>query len=215
MGESNPALINLVFYLIVSYLIGSLTFALWIGKLVQGIDLRQHGSGNLGATNVLRILGPMWGIITLLLDTAKGLLVIILVPGLFGIGSVSSGTPWVVLGAIGAVLGHIFTPFAGFRGGKGVATSLGSFIGLAPLAALCGVVGFVVTVIICRWVSLGSLVLAILFPLVASFSGPPAPLRYFVIGLGLLLVVLIALRHRANWRRMAAGKESRFQWKQT
>ncbi len=210
-----PSAVNLISYVVASYLIGSLTFALWIGKLVRGIDLRQHGSGNLGATNVLRMLGPLWGIITLLLDVGKGLAVVALLPGLLAIGSVSAGSPWIVIGAVGAVLGHMFTPFASFRGGKGVATSLGVFIALAPLAALSGVIGFVITVYICRWVSLGSMVLSILFPLVTCFSGPPAPLRYYVVVLGLILAVLVAVRHRANWSRIAAGKEARFQWKQS
>lgn len=213
--QPTPQLIDLVFYLIASYAAGSLCFALWAGKVVRGIDLRHHGSGNLGATNVLRNLGPGWGFMTLLLDMAKGWIAVGFLPTLFGIGTVAAGSPWVVAGAVAAVLGHMFTPFAAFRGGKGVATSLGIFVALAPLAALAGVVGFVITVTICRWVSLGSLVLSILFPIIAWLAGPPAPLRYYVVGLGVLILLLVVLRHKANWARIAAGTESRFSWRRT
>jgi acyl phosphate:glycerol-3-phosphate acyltransferase len=215
IDQSTPQLINLVVYLIAAYASGALCFALWAGKAVRGIDLREHGSGNLGATNVLRNLGPFWGIVTLLLDMAKGWVAVAIFPLIFGIGSVADGSPWVVAGAVTAVLGHMFTPFASFKGGKGVATSLGIFVALAPWAALAGVVGFVITVAICRWVSLGSLVLSILFPVCAWFAGPPEPLRYFVVGLGVLLLLLVALRHRANWVRIAAGTESQFSWRRT
>lgn len=200
-------------YLVIAFACGALPFALWIGRRVRGIDLRDHGSGNLGATNVLRNLGPGWGLLTLLLDMGKGWIAVASLPAWMGLSGVAEGALWPVLGAVAAVLGHCLTPLAGFRGGKGVATSLGAFIGLAPFAALLGIVGFVLTVWISRFVSLGSMVMSLIFPLAAILWGPPAPLGRYVIGVGILLALLVAWRHRANWGRIAKGSESRFQWR--
>lgn len=200
-------------YVLLAFACGALPFALWVGRLVRDIDVRRYGSGNLGATNVLRILGPGWGLLTLVLDMGKGWIAVALFPTWVGLAGVSDGALWPVYGAVAAVVGHCVTPFAGFRGGKGVATSLGAFIGLAPLAALLGIVGFVVTVWISRFVSLGSMIMALIFPSAALLWGPPPPLRRYVIGLGIVLALLVAWRHRANWRRIAAGEEARFRWR--
>jgi glycerol-3-phosphate acyltransferase PlsY len=205
--------VNAAPYLLVAYLLGSLPFALWAGRAARGIDLRQHGSGNLGATNVLRLLGPGWGAATLLLDVGKGFTATALLPGWFGLGTVGEGSAWPLAGCAAAVVGHTVSPLAGFRGGKGVATTLGGFLALAPLAALLGLGGFVLTVAFSRYVSLGSLVMAIAFPLAALRVGPPPPLRAAVVALGVALAVLVAWRHRANWARIAAGTESRFRWR--
>lgn len=199
--------------LVIAFFLGALPFALWIGRLVRGIDIREHGSGNLGATNVLRLLGPGWGLLTLLLDVGKGWVAVALAPGWVGLGSVAEGSAWPLLGAFAAVLGHILTPLGGFRGGKGVATSLGVFMGLALPAALLGILGFIVTVWISGYVSLGSMILALIFPAAAALLGPPAPLRILVVGMGVLLAVLLAWRHRNNWSRIAAGTEGRFHWR--
>jgi glycerol-3-phosphate acyltransferase PlsY len=182
---------------ILAFLVGSLPFGLMIGRLVRGIDVRQHGSGNLGATNVLRTLGRGWGVAVAWL------------PGWLGLGSVASGSPWPAVAAVAAVAGHVLTPFAGFRGGKGVATLLGAFLALAPLPALIGVLGFGITVAVSGFVSLGSLTLALLMPLATILWGPPAPLRGYAVVAGVLLAILIAVRHRANVSRIAAGTESR------
>ncbi len=194
---------------ILAFLVGSLPFGLMIGRLVRGIDVRQHGSGNLGATNVLRTLGRGWGALTLLLDIGKGFLAVAWLPGCLGLGSVASGSPWPAVAAVAAVAGHVLTPFAGFRGGKGVATLLGAFLALAPLPALIGVLGFGITVAVSGFVSLGSLTLALLMPLATILWGPPAPLHECAVVAGALLAVLIAVRHRANLSRIAAGTESR------
>ncbi len=198
---------------LIAFGLGSLPFALWVGRLAAGVDVRRHGSGNLGATNVLRVLGPVWGVTTLVLDMAKGWAAVALVPPLVGLPGVGEGALWPILGCVAAVLGHMFTPLAGFRGGKGVATSLGGFLGLAPVAALAGVAVFVITVAATRYVSLGSLLMAVAFPLAALWVGPAAPLRTGVVGLGAVLVVLVAWRHRENWARIRAGTESRFRWR--
>lgn len=195
-----------------AYLAGSLPFALWMGRL-RGVDLRRHGSGNLGATNALRVLGPAWGLLTLLLDVGKGYLAVAVLPTLLGLGSAGGGSLWPLAAALAAVLGHIFSPWLRFRGGKGVATTLGAFFALSPWAALASVVAFILTVWIWRFVSVGSQVLAVTFTAATAAWGPPWPLRGYVLGLGVLLCLLIAWRHRANWARVAAGTESRFTWR--
>ncbi len=207
------ALAPAMLYVLVAFLLGALPFALWIGRWARGIDVREHGSGNMGATNVLRLLGPGWGVATLLLDVAKGWTAVALAPRCLGLLPVSAGGAWPLAGCVAAVLGHMFTPLAGWRGGKGVATALGGFIALAPLAALIGVAGFVTTVAVSRFVSLGSLVMAAAFPLAAVWWGPPPPLRWAIVALGAALAALVAWRHRANWARIAGGTESRFRWR--
>jgi len=200
-------------YVFTAFLLGALPFALWVGRAARGIDVRRHGSGNLGATNVLRVLGPGWGLLTLALDVGKGWAAVALAPGWLGLPAASAGGAWPLAGCAAAVLGHMFTPLAGFRGGKGVAATLGGFIGLAPLAALAGAAGFVLTVAAWRYVSLGSLVMALILPAAAAWLGPPPPVRWAVVGLGAALAVLVAWRHRANWARIARGTESRFRWR--
>jgi glycerol-3-phosphate acyltransferase PlsY len=212
--SSGPHLVVAVAGLLMgSFLLGALPFALWVGRLVRGTDIREFGSGNLGATNALRVLGPFWGILTLCLDVGKGWVAVALLPGILGLGTVAEGSPWPLTAAIAAVLGHSFSPLAAWRGGKGVATSLGAFLALAPLAAGLAVVGFIVAVWVSGFVSLGSLVLTLIFPVAALFWGPPPPLRALVVGVGLLLALLVALRHRPNWARIKGGTETRFRWR--
>ncbi len=198
---------------LLGFALGSLPFGLWIGKAARGLDVRDHGSGNLGATNVLRTLGPGWGLLTLALDIAKGWAAVAVAPGWLGMDAVGTGSLGPLVGAVAAVLGHMVTPLAGFHGGKGVATSLGAFLALSPVAALLGMAGFILTVTWRRYVSMASMIMAIVFPLAATFWGPPRPLRLGVIAVGCLLAGLVAWRHRANWKRIAAGTEPRFRWR--
>jgi len=198
--------------LLLAFLAGSLPFAFWAGRL-RGIDLRARGSGNLGATNVLRTLGPAWGICTLLLDVGKGWVAVAALPAWLGLEGVSSGSVWPLAATLAAILGHVFSPWTGFRGGKGVATSLGAFLALALGPALMSVGAFIAVVWLWRYVSVGSQVLAVTFTVGSVLWGPPEPLRWYVVGLGVLVSILIAWRHRANWGRVAKGTESRFQWR--
>ena len=130
-----------------------------------------------------------------------------------GLGTVADGSLWPLAGCVSAVVGHMFTPLAGFRGGKGVATSLGGFIALSPIAALAGIAGFVLTLSLARYISVSSMVMALALPVAALLWGPPAPLRFGVVALGVVLAALVAWRHRANWARISAGTESRFRWR--
>ncbi len=206
MGGTSLLGVRVALCLAAAFLAGALPFGLWIGRLARGIDVRRHGSGNLGATNVLRVLGPGWGIVTLILDIAKGWAAVTLLPSAFGLasGSLAPFCPLVV--AVCAVLGHVFSPFAKFRGGKGVATSLGSFLALAPLPALIGVAGFALAFGLWRFVSVASLVMQGAF-IVAVLAMKPGPLGLRVAVTGLFIGGLVAWRHRANWARLRAGQE--------
>jgi acyl phosphate:glycerol-3-phosphate acyltransferase len=212
MTSAAPTPLSILALLLLAYAAGSLPFALWMGRLHR-IDLRAHGSGNLGATNALRVLGKGWGIATLLLDIGKGFLAVAWMPGWLGLGTVAGGSLWPLVATLAAVLGHLFSPWTRFRGGKGVATTLGAFLALSPWAALIGVLAFVAVVWLCRYVSVGSQVMILAFTLGTAMWGPPWPLRGYVLGIGILLSALIAWRHRANWVRVARGTESRFRWR--
>lgn len=194
--------------LLLSFLLGAIPFGLLLGRIARGVDVREHGSGNLGATNVLRVAGPGWGLLALALDAAKGWLPVALLPGWLGLAPGGAGGAWPAAAAIAAVCGHVFTPFARFRGGKGVATALGSCIALDPLSAAIGAIAFIVVVFACRYVSVGSMVMVTVFPLAIlarRATDPPMP----AIAAGLLIATLVAWRHRANWARLARGAEPR------
>jgi glycerol-3-phosphate acyltransferase PlsY len=194
---------------IIGYLCGSLPFALWLGRWWRGVDVRTLGSGNLGATNVYRTLGPSVGIPVLLLDIAKGALPVWLVPGLALASRFPGGPEWCAITVgLSAILGHMWTFLARFRGGKGVATTVGVLLSLAPLAFLAFVTVFVVILASTRFVSLGSILGAIAFAVVLPFTraaGVASPSFLF----GLLVAVLIIARHRANIGRLLKGTESR------
>jgi glycerol-3-phosphate acyltransferase PlsY len=184
---------------IVAYLLGSIPFGYLIVRGKSGADIRETGSGGTGATNVSRRAGKAAGVLTLLLDAAKGC-VAVLIAKAFG------GDDWVIdVAAIAALVGHIFPVWLGFRGGKGVATGVGIFLVLAPIALLCAGVVFVAIVVLTRYVSLGSITAAILIPvLVWLLSDSQSLLIAAVVG-----AALIVFAHRGNIQRLASGTESR------
>lgn len=195
------------------YLLGAVPFALLAGKLLKGIDLREHGSGNLGATNALRILGKPAGITVLLLDAAKGGVPVALAPQLF-----PAAPAWLPVALAGAaILGHVFPVYLRFKGGKGVATSAGAFLALHPAAFGCAVAVFALSLAASRIVSLSSLLAAVALPCAAlgldgwdQASGAQAPRT----GLLIAIAVLVWWRHRANLGRLWAGTEPRIGRKQ-
>ncbi len=192
------------------YLSGSLPWGLWIGRAFRGLDIREHGSRNLGATNVYRTLGPRLGVLTLLLDIAKGALPVALVPGLALTRAFPGGASWcAVTVAVAAVLGHVFTMFAGFKGGKGVATTVGVLLALSPPAFLVFIGVFLATLLTTRFVSLGSVLGAVAFSVSLAWFARGG-WRDPVFALGVVLAVLVIARHRDNLRRLARGEERRF-----
>lgn len=205
----NP-LPSLVLTIALGYACGSLPFGLWVGLLTRRVDVRTLGSGNLGATNVYRSLGPVAGIVTLILDMAKGAAPALLIPN-SALGDTFPGGPeWCALTAgIAAVFGHAWTFLADFRGGKGVATAGGVMLALAPMATLIGLGVFVVVVAVSRYISLGSVVTAAVFPVVVALLSPRG-IHQPVFALSVVLALVIVIRHRSNLERLARGEERRF-----
>lgn len=196
--------------LLVGYVSGSLPFGLWLGRWLRGVDVRTIGSGNLGATNVYRSLGPGIGIATLLLDIAKGALPVWLLPRT-ALGAAFPGGPeWCALAAaFAAVAGHVWTFLAGFRGGKGVATSAGVLLALSPPSFGVFVAVFLVVLLATRYVSLGSMLGAVAFSVaLARFGRSGVASPTFIVGA--LLALLVIVRHKDNIARLLKGEERRF-----
>lgn len=197
----------------IGYLCGSLPWGLWLGRALRGVDVRTLGSGNLGATNVYRALGPGIGVATLLLDVAKGVLPTWLVPlGPLGAGF-PGGAEWCRLAVgLACVLGHVFTVFARFRGGKGVATTVGVLLAVSPPASAAFLAVFVAAVALTRYISLGSVLGAVAFALALGVAAPGA-WRSPTFGFGVLVALLVIARHRGNLARLARGEERRFSFR--
>lgn len=203
------AAVAVLLTLVPAYLLGALPWGLWVG-LARGIDVRRHGSGNLGATNVYRLLGPAYGWLVLVLDAGKGALAALW--GQLGPGAASfpGGADWAALAAVlVAIVGHVLTVFAGFRGGRGVAVTIGGFLALAPPAMGLGLLAFVIAYAASRRVSVGSLALAIVFPIgvLLTESGPE---RNRLFGLALAASAVVVIRHLPNIRRLLRGEEPPF-----
>jgi len=182
----------------VAYLLGSVSFAVLLVRSTTGKDIRTEGSGNAGATNVLRAHGKALGLAVAALDVGKGAAAVALV-------RLATADPrYAAAAAFAAVLGHVFPVFYGFRGGKGVATAFGAFLVLAPLAALVCAAIFFVVVAVTRYVSLGSVVAMVALPPVAgSLFHARAP----VVAAAAATAILVVLKHRENLKRLARGTE--------
>jgi glycerol-3-phosphate acyltransferase PlsY len=197
----------------IGYLCGALPWGLWLGRATRGVDVRQHGSRNLGATNVYRVLGPGLGIATLLLDVLKGALPVWGLPTLGFMAAFPGGREGcAVTAGLAAVAGHVWTCFAGWKGGKGVATTAGVLLALAPAAFGVFVAVFVATVALTRYISLGSVLGSVAFVAALAWrSGGDVRRPAFV--MGALLAALVIARHRENIARMVRGEERRFSFK--
>ena len=183
---------------VVAYLLGSISFAVLLVRAKTGRDIRAEGSGNAGATNVLRSHGKRLALLVALLDVAKGIAAVLLMR------LVTFDPRWAAAAGFAAILGHVFPVFYGFRGGKGVATAVGAFLALSPLALLATLVVFLVIVAATRYVSLGSVVAFALLPPIAGllFHAPRA-----VVTAAGLTAVLILGKHLPNLKRLARGEE--------
>lgn len=200
---------------IISYLVGSIPTAYIFGRLIKGQDIRKFGSGNVGATNALRLLGTGWGVTVLILDIAKGALPVIFLPGFFNFNSAVSPDIFCIITGIACICGHNWTIFLKFKGGKGVATTLGVLIGLsAKISGLNVILGLAVLIwfavfIFSRIISLSSVIAALSFPVMALLFRQSQP----VILSSILLSIFIVLRHLPNIKRLLEGKESRLSFK--
>ncbi len=205
-------LVNAILLAVFSYLAGSIPFGFVIGKVVKGVDLRQLGSGNIGATNAGRVLGKKWGILCLILDALKGLLPVALLPQQF----FGSESPWLahatVLAGVSTIIGHMFPCWLGFRGGKGVATSLGVLAILSPWGLLVAAVTFFSSLAIWRFVSVSSMLAAIGFGMFELTRLTPNPFSEATWSQGLfalMVPLLIIVQHRSNISRLMKGEELR------
>jgi len=186
-----------------AYFLGSVPFGILVARLFnRDVDLREVGSGNIGATNVTRAAGKTAGILTLLLDTGKGVLPMVLTYMLIG-----EGYFWLSLVGGAAFLGHVFPIYLHFKGGKGVATALGVVLALSPVTTFILVVLFALVVYFTRYISLGSLCAAVALPILMALLGPPSR---SCVTLSLLIAFLVIYNHRENIHRLLSGQEARF-----
>lgn len=185
---------------LISYLLGSVSFSILIAKWVKGIDIRNYGSGNAGATNTLRVLGKGPGIVVFLLDIAKGVVAVIL-------GRYVAGGDWgPVLCGLAAIAGHNWPVWFGFKGGKGIATTIGVMATLAIVPALIAGAVAIASIAITRFVSLGSLIFALLLPIfIWNFGDQP----HTYVWASLVVCLLAFVRHRTNIVKLLQGKENK------
>ena len=188
--------------LVAAYLLGAIPTSYIVARVAKGMDLREHGSGNLGATNTYRVLG--WGaaIPVFVLDIAKGWFP----TAMFPLWDGQASPHWALAFGTAAILGHMFSIFVNFKGGKGVATSAGMLLALAPVATLVGLLAWMLVVFTTGYVSLGSITAAALVPLVVAVTHGNSP----VLWLCLALAAFIVWAHRSNIRRLRDGTENRF-----
>ena len=210
----------LAIIVILSYLIGSVPNSIIISKLVRGIDIREHGSGNAGGTNVMRVLGWKYGLLVIFLDALKGAIAVIIISRLFygplpfeNVSPFDDFTLVQIIAGMSAVIGHIWTVFAGFKGGKGIATALGMLLTLITIDMLIAVGIFALVVLISRYVSLASIIAAISVPstlfIRENLFHVDIPgystLLPFIIGVS----VLVIFTHRKNLARLINGSENK------
>lgn len=193
-------------FILLAYLLGSIPTAVWVGKSWYAIDVREHGSKNAGATNTFRVLGKKPGIIVLIIDIIKGAIASLL-PFYFYTGTTDQVVNLQIITSIVAVVGHVFPCFANFKGGKGVATSLGVIIGLHPAAAGICMAVFLLVFLTSHYVSLGAMIGAVTFPLSIVFVFHTH--SFWLIVFAHVLAILVILAHRKNIQRLLKGEESK------
>ena len=206
---------QVILILTAGYLLGSIPTGVWLGKWFRKVDIREHGSGNAGATNALRVLGVKWGLVVMALDILKGLAAVLLLVPLLTFCRPIDPALLRVLAGTAAVVGHVFPVAIGFRGGKGVGTSAGVMFALAPLVALTALIIWLAVVAATRYVSLGSMLAAVSVTPLLFLQGallgaaPPRPMLIFAV----LLALGVLISHRANIGRLLQGNENRLSLK--
>lgn len=201
---SSPRVIGILLSLVCGYFLGSVPFGLIAGRM-RGVDIREHGSKNIGATNVWRVCGWKCGLPVFLLDAAKGVAAVRL--GIWFAAAFSSPGDWcAVTGAMACILGHSFPVWLKFKGGKGVATSLGAIIGMLPIVSAIVFGLWAIIFAVSRYVSLASIIASAAFPVTAFFMHATAP----ILGFSILAAALVIMRHKGNIERLRAGTEKRF-----
>ena len=196
-----------ILLLLLAYLIGAIPFSVIAGKVLKGIDVREYGSGNAGATNTFRVLGKKAGIPVLLLDVFKGFLAVDLVWFTSYVPSTEIYINLQLAFGIAAVLGHVFPIYAGFRGGKGVATLLGFMIGVFPEAALISIIVFVITLLFSKYVSLSSIFAGLFFPFGVYYLSEHVVSTMMIFAI--FVPVLLIATHQRNIERLVRGDENK------
>jgi glycerol-3-phosphate acyltransferase PlsY len=199
-------MINIILGLICAYVLGSFPTAFIVTKIFKGMDIRKHGSGNMGATNVMRVVGKGAGIFVLIVDIAKGFAAVaVLAPLFYRPELIININVLKILMGVGAIFGHNWTIFLGFKGGKGVATSAGVLLGFSPIVMGLAAGAWILLVLITRYVSLSSIITSILVPVMMYLFKQP---REFLI-LTIIMCPVIIYRHKSNIKRLIQGKESK------
>jgi len=198
-------IVGSIFIFFVCYLLGSIPAGYLLGK-IKGLDIRKQGSGNIGFTNVYRIMGKTYGIITFIVDFLKGYLAVILTPYLCQMFDMAASSGIKTLAGLGAIIGHNWTFILRFKGGKGVLTSTGVFFALAPLETTLTLCAFLITVFRTHYISMGSLVSAVLLPFLTWSLSAPFPVVWLSIAAG----ASIFYKHLPNIKRLKAGTENSF-----
>ncbi len=217
---------NLLFIIILSYLVGSIPVSIILTKMVKGVDVRDFGSGNAGGTNVSRVLGKRYGILTIVLDAMKGVIAVVLISRLyFGNFPFPNTTPFddftlvQIIAGISAVVGHIWTIFAGFKGGKGIATGLGVLVTIVTFDLIMALGIFLIVVYFSKYISLASISAAISVPLIMvvreNIFGVNIPGYHSILPFVIALAVLIIYTHRSNVERLLNGSENKISLSKT
>jgi glycerol-3-phosphate acyltransferase PlsY len=219
-------MLSLIIVIVLSYLVGAFPTALIIGKFFKGIDIRQYGSKNLGSTNAFRVLGWKLGVLVQVIDIAKGAIATLLISKLFyGALPFENRTPFEditvvkIIAGISAIIGHVWTIFAGFKGGKGINTTAGMLLSLAPIDATISIGVFMLVLIFSGYVSLGSIAGAFAFPstmfIRENFFKVDIDGYHTLIYFSLAVAIFLLYNHRANIKRLLHGEENRFEnwWK--
>jgi glycerol-3-phosphate acyltransferase PlsY len=199
---------NEMMFVVLAYLLGSIPTSIWVSKAVFGIDIRDYGSGNPGATNTFRVLGSKWGSFVMIADITKGVIatsLYILIP--FYLENELARTNFMIVLGLAAVLGHIFPIWADFKGGKGVATILGMALAIQPIVALICIVVFLITLFTTRFVSLSSMLASVVFMVLILFIFKEKETSYRVFAI--IVALMVVVTHQKNIGRLLNGKENK------